>query len=190
MRKDLNMWLDLLLSEEQQICRPFTDLRLKLSAEEVEFFTDASKTKGFGGFCQGSFFHQVWQSKSWVKNNGVEIAWMELYALTVGIMLFAQKFKNQRIVVSCDNQSVVGMINNSSSTCKRCMILIRIITLISVKFNTRYFAKYIETSRNSLADALSRNDLKKFWKLAPRGTDKEPKNIPEFCWPVPDHWLI
>lgn len=161
MRKDLFIWLQFLEQEESQINRPFIDLNKKLLATEVQFFTDASKKVGFGGFCQGSYFWGEWESASWVKKNNVEIAWMELYAVTVGIILFAQRFQNKRIVLFCDNQSVVGMLNNASSTCKRCMILIRIITLISVRVNARFFAKYIKTSRNKLADALSRKDWKK-----------------------------
>lgn len=183
-------WQQFLTEEEAVICRPFIDLTKKLTATEVQFFTDASKNYGFGGFCQGSFFSGMWESRKWVKENKVEIAWMELYALTVGIILFAQKFKNQRIVVFCDNQSVVGMINNSSSSCKRCMILIRIITLISLKYNTRYFAKYIKTTDNELADALSRNDMNRFWAKAPKNTERKPRAIPTECWPVPNEWLI
>lgn len=190
MRKDLYMWQHFLEDESETICRPFIDLNEKLVATEIEFFTDASKKVGFGGFCQGAFFHQRWESNYWVRKNKVEIAWMELYAVTVGIVLFAKRFENKRIVLFCDNQSVVGMINNSSSTCKRCMILIRIITLISVKLNTRVFAKYIETWRNDLADALSRNDLKKFWRIAPKHTQRNPTELPKCCWPVPKDWLI
>lgn len=115
---------------------------------------------------------------------------MELYALTVGILLFADRFQHKRIVIFCDNQSVIGMINNSSSTCKRCMILIRIITLVSIKLNVRIFARYVESAKNSLADALSRNDLKRFWELAPKHTERLPRSLPIFCWPVPKNWLI
>lgn len=99
MRKDMLVWLHFLSEEKEVICRPFTDLNEKLHATEIEFFTDASKKFRFGGFCQGSFFHKLWKSQKWVRNNKIEIAWMELYALTVGILLFRHRFQNRRIVV-------------------------------------------------------------------------------------------
>lgn len=127
MRKDLSVWTTFLQEENDTICRPFLDIVGLQAVAEIEFLTDASRTIGFGGFCQGSFFHEVWESQDWVESHDISICWMELYALTVGIILFGHRFENQRVRLFCDNQSVVGMINNSTSSCKRCMVLIRII---------------------------------------------------------------
>ena len=46
------------------------------------------------------------------------------------------------------------MINNSTSSCKNCMVLIRIITAESILRNVRIFAKHVSTKNNGKADAL------------------------------------
>ena len=84
-----------------------------------------------------------------------------------------------RVVVFCDNFSVVHMINNSSSSCRNCMVLIRLIVLESLYQNVRVFAKHIRTKKNGAADALSRMQLKKFKYLRrAKNMDLEPTQIP------------
>lgn len=91
----------------------------------------------------------------WLLEQDLSIGYLELYSLTVGILLWGEHFKNQRIIVYCDNQSVVHMLNNTSSKCKHCMLLIRMIVLTGLKFNLRIFGKWVSTHDNYLADALS-----------------------------------
>ena len=55
----------------------------------------------------------------------------------------------------CDNTSAVEMINNTTSSCQNCMVLIRILVLESLKSNVRVFAKYISSKANAYSDALS-----------------------------------
>ena len=54
------------------------------------------------------------------------------------------------------------MINNSSSKCKNCMVLIRILTAESILRNSRIFAKHVGTKNNGKGDALSRLDMSRF----------------------------
>ena len=48
------------------------------------------------------------------------------------------------------------MIRNSSSSCKNCMVLIRLIVLECLTWNVRLFCKHVRTEDNYFADALSR----------------------------------
>ena len=78
------------------------------------------------------------------------------------------------------------MINNSSSSCQNCMVLIRKITLYSLVHNIRVFAKYISMVDNSLSDSLSRFHTMRFWKLVQEKgltMDKNPTLIPKELWP-------
>ena len=97
----------------------------------------------------------------------------------------------RRICLHYNNQSVVAMINNSSSKCKNCMYLIRAITLKALECNTRVFATYINTKSNDLADALSRDQMHRFWQLV-HSQNKEvkdfPEPIPSSLWPVEQYW--
>ena len=53
------------------------------------------------------------------------IEYLELCALTVAVLLWAAKLQNKRVIVFCDNKSVVEMINKSVSSCRNCMAVIR-----------------------------------------------------------------
>ena len=80
----------------------------------------------------------------------------------VAIVLLAKKLQNRRVVVYCDNESVVHMVNKSSTICTNCMILIRIITLTSLRYNVRFFLNHIRGKNNKLADLLSRGKFQQF----------------------------
>ena len=57
------------------------------------------------------------------------------------------------------------------------MKLLRILTLDNIKHHRRVFTVHIGTKQNSLADALSRLDFKRFWKNAPKSMNTVPDNI-------------
>lgn len=77
----------------------------------------------------------------------------------MAIQLWTYRLKNRRVVIHCDNQGVVAMINKGSSSCRKCMVLIRIITFTSMFYNTRFFARYMKSRDNTLADTLSRGQM-------------------------------
>ena len=115
------------------------------------------------------------------------IEYLELFAVTVGVKLWIHRFANKEIFLFCDNMSVVHMLNRSSSKCKNCMVLIRIITLHSLIFNVKIRAKHVLTGDNGIADALSRLNLDRFHKLCAkerRMMDNEPHTMPAELWPI------
>ena len=85
---------------------------------------------------------------------------------------------NQRIVLFCDNQAVVSMINNNTSSCKNCLVLIRMLVLHSMKLNTRVFARYVSSRANKNADLLSRLKVQEF-KRRNQGCDVNMTAIPQ-----------
>ena len=119
--------------------RPFIDFTTR-QATEIELFSDASRnfSLGFGGYCGKSWMYAKWSEA--VTELEPSIEYLELFAVTAVVLAWLGRFKNMRICLFCDNMSVVQMINNMSSSCKNCMILIRIITLEGLKQNTRIFA--------------------------------------------------
>ena len=74
----------------------------------------------------------------------------------------------------CDNKSVVSMINATTSSCKNCMFLIRLLVLSGLVDNRRVFACHVRGRDNKLADSLSRLDLDRFWREAPQNMTKHP----------------
>ena len=117
------------------------------------------------------------------------IEYLELYALCAGVLVWEDKLKNRRVILHCDNQSVVDMVNSTSSKCKNCMILIRILVLNNLFYKRRVYVRHISGSKNILADALSRQKFKTFWKYAPSYTKKYPEKLPEQIWPVSKIWV-
>ena len=189
MRSDMEVWMTF-LNHLSVFCRPFMDFD-EWTAEDINMYLDASgslRTGGLGAFCENSWTYHVW-NYSFLKKVKPSIEYLELYALTVGVLKWIHRFRNRKIYLFCDNTSVHDMVNDSSSHCKNCMILIRILTVHSMIHNVRVFVKYVESRKNELADALSRLDMVRFWDKAPETMDKEPEDLPKQIWPMEKIWV-
>lgn len=135
-----------------------------------------------------------WSAHKWppafIDTSECSIEVLELFAMACCISSHSNRLKNHRVIIFCDNTAVVHMINKASSTCKKCMFLIRIITAVSIKHNVRYFARYIKTKWNKFSDLLSRMQIKRFLQLAPKGTNQIGEPLPSNLWPIPKElWL-
>ena len=162
MKSDLRLWLTF-LSSPRNFSHPFFHFNQLLTATDIHFMTDASKNKDFGcgGVCGTDWFIMQWET-GFIKKYDPSIAFLELFALTVGILAWIRQFKNMKLVLFCDNMSVVHMINTTSSSCKFCMKLIRIIVLELIQSNTHVTCRHIPTKQNIFADNLSRMRYDKF----------------------------
>ena len=81
------------------------------------------------------------------------------------------------------------MVNDyRSSSCHQCMKLLRILTLDNIRSNRRVYVEYVKSSKNELADALSRMNLRRFWDKAPENMKKLPEEIPKQLWPINKIW--
>ena len=174
----------------QAVCRPMVDLLKVNSASELMFYSDASANPrlGFGAIFGKNWLFAQW-SNGFVEQNWPSIEYLELYALSAAVLTWSHLLENQRIVLFCDNTAMVGMVNSMTSSCKNCMYLLRLITLNNLIHNRRIYAKYISTMDNYLSDALSRLQFTRFWKLAPRGTNKVSSEISPLIWPVTHIWI-
>ena len=189
MRDDLTMWLTF-LKHPSVFCRPFLDFSKIIVADEIEMYSDASGRIGMGAICGESWMQQQWP-QVFIEECQPSIEYFKLYAVTAAVLAWIHRFKNSRIVLFCDNRSVVDMINVTSTSCKNCMVLIRIIVLKGLMENVRIFAKHVEGSKNVLADSLSRNKRQTFYhhcsklgkKVEPVGT-----SVPVAIWPIEKIW--
>ena len=92
--------------------------------------------------------------------------------------------KNSRVIVFNDNQVVMNMVNKQTSKCDKCMKLIRILVLDNLITNRQTFVCYVSSRQNVLADTLSRMDMVRFCKYAPRNMAEQATPIPEAIWPI------
>ena len=152
-RKDCKVW-EVVLS---QLYRPFVDFKKSFHATTLKFLTDASLNENYGF---GAVFDTNWTFGRWgkifIKEQKPSIAFLELYALCAGILTWSDRMRNMRVVIFCDNESVVNIVNKMTSKCPKCMKLVRILVYNSILYNRRVFVRHIKTELNVLADSLSR----------------------------------
>ena len=186
-RLDLMVWQQFLASP-QGFYRPFMET-ISINAEEIDMYSDASGNfrLGFGAYCEPEWTYGQWDLEFCNQVNH-PIKYLELYAVTVAVINWIKLFANHRIVLFCDNEAVVSMINNSSSSCKNCMVLIRIIITESIVRNVRIFAKHVGMKDNGKADALSRLDFARFARLGDGKMNKLPSTIPTALWLLSKLW--
>ena len=187
MREDLKVWLTF-LQYPLVFNRPFMEFEY-VHADDIGMYSDASgsEVKGMGALCQDSWMFMQWPAQ-FMKVNEPSIEFLELYGVAAAILAWLHRFQNKKIVLNCDNISVVHMVNQSSSKCKHCMKLIRLITLECLKNNTRIYAKHLGTKLNYLADSLSRLEFSRFWTLAPKTMESHPTPVPSQLVPIEKVW--
>ena len=163
-RMDLLIWHKF-LQHPLVFARPFMDFE-KVTAEVIDMYSDASRNfeLGFGAYCGSEWSYGQWD-RSFMEWYEPSIEYLELYALLVGVLKWIKLFQNRRIVLFCDNEAVVHMVNNNSSKCKNCMKLIRILVLECMVQNVRVLARHVGTKDNGKADALSRLDFRRFTQV-------------------------
>ena len=142
---------------------------------------------GFGGICQSFWMFMKWDHQFMLENDP-SIAYLELYPVLATVMNWVYRFRNKRIILFCDNEGVVEMINSSSSKCRNCMVLIRLLVLQSMVENVRVFAKHIKSKINCPLDLLSRMKITQFRKENPQMEDY-PTDVPEAIWQISKIWL-
>ena len=189
MRQDLETWR-VFLKHPSVFCRSFMDFSKTWNADEISMFSDASKktvTGGFGAICQRSWMAGTWEL-GFIEHKDPSIEYLELFGVVAAVVTWIHRFRNRRIILFCDNNSVVGMINKMSTPCKNCMNLLRILILKGMVENVRIFSKHLPRKFNQNSDWLSKGEIAKF-KAANAGLiDETETNIPEELWPVSKIW--
>ena len=191
LRFDCEVWRIFLENyRELAVCRPMVDVNQTFLAKDLFFYSDASAAKTLG---MGAVYNKHWLYKQWetdfIKLCKPSIEYLELYALTAGLLTWGHLLTNQHILVYCDNSAVVSMINNTTSSCKNCMYLLRLIVLNNLIYNRRVFAQHVKTQDNFLADSMSHLQFKRFWNLAPAGMDRNPSKISPLIWLLTKIWV-
>ena len=124
--------------------------------------TQVPEKIGFGCVYKTHWTFGRWE-EGFIQKEKPSIEFLELFALCVGFFTWGRDhLMNKRILVKCDNEVVVNMINNTSSSCPKCLMLIRKLTLKSLQLNTRIFADHLAGSKNILPDRLSRMKIDEF----------------------------
>ena len=73
------------------------------------------------------------------------IEFLELYALTTTLTTWKAEplLNNARVVIFCDNEAIVHMVNKLASSCEQYQKLIRIIALQGIEHNRKVVVRHI-----------------------------------------------
>ena len=188
---DCGVWITFLQNADKSLlCRTFVDILGISGTPQILFYSDASKNENLG---LGAYFHGNWLYAQWepgyIREFDPSIEYLELLALCIAVFTWQTELTNQQVSIFCDNNSVCSMVNNSTSSCKNCMKLIRLLVLNNLRFNTRIFVKHLYSSMNYLADSLSHLKFREFWKKAPLSTKSHPEKLLTELW-LPSHLWI
>ena len=189
-REDCKMWLSFLEQGKHVVCHPFVDLSSQIIASELFFYRDsaAGEELGFGGVFNKSWFFGKWE-KHFITTYKPSIAFLELFALCMGVFIWQDWLRGIRCVLFTDNQSVIDIINQISSKCRQCMKLVRLLTLKGLLLNSRFFARHVVSEKNFLADSLSCQNIKQFKHLSAHlDMDPYPAELSAELWPLSELW--
>ena len=134
--------------------------RYDWSRPDGEFSTDSCLT-GCGGWSQGDFFHAKFPS-SIINRHGVHINKLEALALVVALRRWIGKFLNRNILVYCDNQPTVDIINTGRAWNTFAQAILREVCYITARHNTVIKVIHRKGSENRICDYLGR------WHLDPK----------------------
>ena len=124
-----------------------------LESSEQLFSTDASLT-GCGAICEGEYFHELFPPI--ITQQQLSITQLELLTVVVAVKLWQLKLKGRCIMIHCDNQGCIEMINSMRSRHVFLQACLRELWLTLAVNNIMLKAVHIPGHENTLADCLSR----------------------------------
>ena len=142
--RDLDWW-DSLLSHWNGVARWISDA-------DIVSFSDASNL-GFGFHCGPHVRAGAWP----LHLRGRHINWKELRAIELSCAEFGHLWSGRRVLLACDNQSAVSILNHGSSRNPALAAIGRRIALLAALFDFDFRAVHIPGASNKLADFLSRS---------------------------------
>ncbi|XP_049340789.1 uncharacterized protein LOC125804934 [Astyanax mexicanus] len=105
------------------------------SPSDVQLFTDAAPSSGFGGYYGGRWFASAWP-KQFVRSAAHlrdSSALWEIYPIVVAALLWGHEWSGKSILLHSDNLAAVHIINKSRSKSLEIMPFIRRLTWHSIK---------------------------------------------------------
>ena len=103
-----------------------------------------------GDWCYWNFFSDLSQLSE------LHINYKECLCIVLAALRWGSQWQNRHVIVFCDNQAAVAMINKGSTASPLMMTYLRLLFWLSASFNFRITAKYLPGKDNCVADCISR----------------------------------
>lgn len=176
-KMDMQLWLQF-LSSWNGISFFYNDF-VSLP-DDIQLYTDAAPSIGFGGYYGGKWFASAWPPEFRpTQFEGFSVASCELYPIIIAAILWGHEWSKKCILIHSDNAAVVDIINKGRSRSPVITQFLRRLTLISAQKQFIMRAAHIPGYKNAIADSLSRFSFQKFRRLAPE-SDILPTPVPPF----------
>ena len=168
-RSDIEWWFRFIILWNGKDILP----GLTYQSDIISLYSDASGSWGCGAVWGSYWFQLEWAGLLL----GSHISTKELTPVVIAAAIWGPHWKGKSIRVLSDNTAAVAAINNQSSRVQEMGHLLRCLVFIAARFSLRVTATHIPGIHNSIADALSRNNLALFHSLLPQAI-KAPTPIP------------
>lgn len=119
-----------------------------------EIFSSDACLEGFGAITSNQYFHAVFPSD--ITKDQLHINCLELLAIVVAVKIWGKTFCGKKILIFCDNEASVQVINSGSSKDAFMQTCLRELCFIQASFQFEVRARHILGVENRLADYLSR----------------------------------
>ncbi len=157
MRKDLRFWI-IFIDKAKDI--KLLDLLKKHEYTHI-IESDASTGFGIGAFMEPNYIMLETPSNL----RGANIAVLEILAITLAITTWIDDLQHSAFIIKIDNTVAAYGLRDWSSRNTQVMSYIRLLAILAIENDFRFYVKWVPTDKNSVADAISRNKLEKFKKL-------------------------
>ncbi|XP_069022825.1 uncharacterized protein [Embiotoca jacksoni] len=178
-RTEMQMWLHL-LSNWNGITF-FYDDQLS-NPEDIQLYTDAAPSAGFGGHYGRRWFSAEWpiEFRNFLQGSLLSSSAVhEIYPVVIAALLWGHEWPKRSILIHSDNIAIVDVINKGRTNSPAIMPFIRRLTWLSVTLQFILRAKHVPGHHNSIADSLSRFSFQIFRTLAP-DVEENPTTVPPF----------
>ena len=148
-KKDLKWWYTFLKEYNGISMIP----HLQWSKPDVVLETDACLT-GCGAISQGECFHTTFPK--FILNHVHNINTLELLTITIACKIWGTQFRGKRILVYCDNNTSVQVLNSGKSKDEALLKCLREICYFSAMHEFEIRAEHLPGVENRKSDLLSR----------------------------------
>ena len=136
--------------------------------------SDASGSWGCAAIWRYQWFQTEWNA-AWHTSN---IACKELLPILLAAATWGKYWEDSTVLCLCDNAAVVAVINSGWCRDKPMMQLMRCLFFYAAHFHFTLSAQHTPGATNTLADALSRNNINRFRSLCPQASP-HPTPVPQ-----------
>lgn len=150
---------------------------------DLELFTDAAGSTGFGAFFQGRWSAGPWP-QSWVQEGFTKnLVLLELFPVVLAVELWGASFRDLKVRFHGDNMGVVQVINRVTASSPPVIRLLQHLVLRCLQLNVFIHAVHLPGVENVIADALSRFQWDRFRELAPEA-EQQGVPCPDWLWEI------